>query len=401
MFSRIFAVGFFMAGVAAIYTIYFHETSDATYFFLDASAQGRNLFLKTLVSIREGALAVIVWNKFYDIFTFLGFSRSQFIGVTFNVTIVALTGVIAVKIARHVYGNDPYRFKRLTLLMSASGLLWLFAATHLRDSLILFVVTVLVYSWVLFLKKHDSGMRLFQVIAFSMLICLFIGFLRREFVFVPVAMAMAGLGSLLIGKKLGRNQISFYFLVIIGLVGLIIWASFFGDSIQYAFIRGNEGYAEALALKHSGDSLGMALIVNQPLPIRLVIGSIYLFVYPIPFWSGFQIESAYHLFKSFNVIFFYFVIPLLVMTLWQLWGQKEKPTSEILFCLFTTLGFTVAIAGTSLETRHLGVFLVPIFITALLPDLRVDSVWNKYKQLLTIFILSVVLVHIIWLVLKM
>ncbi|MCH7535820.1 MAG: hypothetical protein IH948_08790 [Bacteroidetes bacterium] len=144
----------------------------------------------------------------------------------------------------------------------------------------------------------------------------------------------------------------------------------------------------------------MALIVNQPMPIRLPLGSVYLFVFPIPFWSGFQFESAYQLFKSFNVIYFYFVIPLLILAFRRLWKDKSSGSPAMLFMAFVTIGFTLAVAGTSLETRHLGAFFAPVFVLALSPDMRLNIVRQNYRQLLYAFLGSVCLVHYLWLVIK-
>jgi hypothetical protein len=144
----------------------------------------------------------------------------------------------------------------------------------------------------------------------------------------------------------------------------------------------------------------MALIVNQSLPIRLVLGSIYLFVFPIPFWGGFQLESVQAFFKSANVVFFYFVLPLLAISLLKLVRHKRSRSVSVLFLLFLSLGFTVAIAGTSLETRHFGAFLIPIFVIATMPDLRADNERLQYKQYLFVILSGVIVVHLAWVILK-
>jgi len=130
------------------------------------------------------------------------------------------------------------------------------------------------------------------------------------------------------------------------------------------------------------------------------MGSGYLFLFPIPFWSGFQLESAYALFKSFNVIFFYFLIPLLLMAIWQICRKQEMRSVSLLFLFFLSLGFTLAIAGTSLETRHFGVFLPYIFLIGLLPDLRKKINLSRYKKLLLVVIAGVLVIHFSWVILK-
>ena len=69
--------------------------------------------------------------------------------------------------------------------------------------------------------------------------------------------------------------------------------------------------------------------------------------------------------------------------------------------LFVSVGFTLAIAGTSLETRHFGNFLVPVFVLALLPDLRIRIERRHYRQLLILMLGGVAVVHAAWVVLKL
>lgn len=405
IFTRIFMVGFLMAGVAAVYANQLLDQgqlfSDASSFFEMASASNlRYLPLIELQALHEGALAIKLWAAAYDFFSALGFPRERYVGVLINVCTVALTGVVTLKIARLLYGYDPVRFKRLTLIFSLCGLFWLFAGIHLRDSIVLLAVTALAHVWLYFLQKPDLGGRLLLVTALSLLAGLFMGYLRGEFVFVPIAMSMAATAALMFVSD-SRRKVVLYLLVIVGLAVAGWLAMTFGEAIQYTLLQGNQNYADHAADQHSADSLGIRLIVNQSMPIRLVLGSIYLFVFPIPFWSGFQLESVYDVFKSFNVIFFYFLLPLLVLALLKIWKDKSSRSAAILFLLLLSLGFTVAIAGTSLETRHFGVFLPPMLVLALLPDLRIRTVRNHYTQLLMIMFVGVILVHIAWVLLKL
>lgn len=404
IFTRVFAVGFTMAGVAAVYANYWADpgqlTSDANSFFEMATRRAAGLTLDDLKVIHEGGLAIVIWRAFYDFFAFLGFPRERHVGILLNVILVALTSVITLKMASRVYGQDPYRFKRLTLIFASCGLVWLFASIHIRDAIILLAVTALAYAWLAFLAKPGLGIRLVMIVGASILASGFFGFLRAEFVFVPTAMAMGGVAALMFGGETRRNQWVSYSLLMIGLGAATVLLLTFGDSIRLALSAGRAGYLQLAVDQHDSDSLGMALIVNQPMPIRLTLGSIYLFVFPIPFWSGFQLESVYHLFKSFNVLFFYFLTPLLLLSVRQLWKNKSQRASAFLFILFLSVGFTLSIAGTSLENRHLGAFLAPMFVLALKPDLRLLSVRNNYVQLIILMLGVVAGVHMLWVLLK-
>lgn len=405
IFNRTFAVGWVVAGVAAIYANHFHDAgqlySDAGSFYeMAASQQAGDLSLIELQLMHEGALAIVLWAAVYDFFATLGFPRERYVGIIVNVTAVAVTAVVTLKMARLVYGDDPYRFRRLTLLFSACGLFWLFAGIHIRDSIVLLAVTLLAYAWLKFLSKPNFGMSLLKITGASLLAGSSLVFLRGDFVFVPIAMAVAAIASLLLGRVNRRRRRIAYGMAAVGIAVIIILFSIFGDSMLYILLRGNEGYAELAAEESSADSLGLSLIINQALPIRILLGSGYLFLFPIPFWSGFQLDSAYALFKSFNVIFIYFIIPLLLMTVWQLWKRNESRSAFLLFLLFLSLGFTMAIAGTSLETRHFGVFLPSMFLLALLPDLREKINLKNYRKILVLVLGGVFSIHFSWLVMK-
>lgn len=404
IFTRVFAMGIVASGVAAIYANYFLDAgqlySDPASFFDMASRHYRDLSLIELQVMHEGSLAILIWGWAYDAFAAFGFPRERYVGILVNVTVVGLSGVVALKITRMVYGYDPERFRRLIILFSSCGLFWLFAGIHLRGSVVLLSVTVLAYSWLYFLDKPTFGWRLAQLVIFSLLSSLSFGFLRSEFIFVPIAMALAGITALIFGRKHRKNRLVPYALVLLGLAAAGVLLAAFGEGIQYALLSGKEDYKDHIAAQHSSDSLGVALVINQPMPVRLVLGSIYLFVFPIPFWSGFQLESAYNLFKSFNAVFFYFFLPLLVLALRKIWKDKHQRTPAMMFILFLSIGFTLAIAGTSLETRHFGAFLAPIFVLALLPDFSSPIVRRNYKKLLIFMVNGVLLVHLAWAALK-
>jgi len=404
IFNRVFAVGFVMAGVAAIYANYFQDEaqlfSDAGSFFELAAGRASGLSLSDLRVISEGSLAIVVWGAVYDFFAALGFSRERHIGISINVVAVALSGVMALKIARLTYGEDTYRFKRLTLLFSCCGLFWLFAGIHLRDSVVLLAVTILVFVWLDFLKKPNIGWGLIQLLSLNFLATVFFEYLREEFLLVPLAMGIAGLATLMVGLKTQRSLITIFFLILVVSVALSGALLTSMDSIESALFGGRESYQNLALDEHSADSIGMSLIVNQPIALRLPLGAMYLLVFPIPFWSGFQLNTASLLFKSLNALFFYFLIPLLVLTMRELWRNREKRTPATVFTFFVFAGFTLAVAGTSLETRHFGAFLAPLFVLVLLPDLRVLAVRQYFQKVLIVVLGGVAMVHIAWIFLK-
>ena len=144
----------------------------------------------------------------------------------------------------------------------------------------------------------------------------------------------------------------------------------------------------------------MALVVQQPIPVRLIVGSAYLMLYPIPFWVGFQLESAYQLFKSFNAVFFYALIPLLILAGRRILRERDVRTPAVRFLVMVSAGLTLAVAGTSLETRHFGAFLVPVFLLALIPKLESQRDRRAYLRVLVGFLGGIFALHSLWWVLR-
>lgn len=402
MFARVFAVGWVMLGVAGIYAELLGDqhqlTSDASYFYDLSVGDSAGLLLHRISELSEGAFAIVIWREVYDAFAFLGFPKDRYIGVLVNVTAVAFAGVLAIKIARYEYGNDSARLRRLILLVSCCGLLWLFAGIHLRDGVVFLAITLLVWVWTWFLNKPGFGLRLWILVGGSILFSSFLVFLRTEFYFIPFAIAAAGVAALMLSTERERRR--HHFGLLMAALGLLILAGaamVLGSRILEILVAERLAYAEHAARQHSSDSLGMSLIVNQPLLIRMVLGTIYLYVFPIPVWVGFQLDSAYNLFRSFNALFFYGLNPLLLLSIGMIMRNKRLRTSHTLFLLFCALGFSIAVAITSLEMRHFGGFLVPVFVIALLPDLTQISVRRNYRELLAAFLTGVLLIHLAWL----
>ena len=250
MYSRVYCVGFLMAGFAAIYANQLHDAAqlfgDPDSFFKMATGKAANLSIVEIQRLHEGSLAIVFWAAIYDFFSLLGFEKERHIGVSVNITAVALTGVIGIKIIQLIYGYDEYRFRRLTLLVAACGLFWLFASIHLRGALVLLAVSALIYAWTYFLVKPDFGWRLLCITLSSLLASIYIGFLRGEFMFVPVAFGVAALLALLIGKAGQRRRLLEYGVISLGGGALVILLMCFASEIVSILERWRPGYAKSL-----------------------------------------------------------------------------------------------------------------------------------------------------------
>lgn len=403
IFSTTFAICWFMSGVVAIYSQVLTDgerLDTIRFYYFSVGLNYRDLDLDTLKTITEGSLAVLIWRQIYDFVAFLGFTKGVYVGILANNFAVSITGILAVRIARRIYGNDQERLNRLVLLFSCCCLFWLFAAFHLRDVFVLLAVTVLVLFWIKFLESQTIR-NLVALLVVSFTFSSFMVYLRTEFAFVPAVFLVAGSVAVALYSRIRSRQQGLVYVIAVGgmLAGTIFLPFLIADVSQLVFNQ-NDNYNTLSSNLAASNSLGMAIVVNQPLPIRFVLGTLLLYIFPIPVWSGFQIEDAYKLFKSLHAIFNYFFVPLLILSIYQLIAKKQFRKPSLLFLLFTVVGFTFAIASTSMENRHLGVFMVPMLLLALLPDLTRETIWGTYRILLQLFIVCVVFIHIAWIGLK-
>lgn len=404
VYLRVFSVNWFVAGVSSIYAVYLDDPhqnySDASTFFELASGQAVGFTLSELRVMTEGSGAVVLWRSIYDILSFIGFPPGVYIGLLVNVVAVSFTAVLGMHMVVLLYGYDYQRIKRFIFLFSCCGLIWLFAGMHLRDSIIFVNVTCLAYYWTKYLKNLNLS-NMLQLVVASVLSLMLLVYLREEFMFVPIAMGFAGIVSIILFQRGGVfDQFIMWFVSILGVLILGVMFLYNYDLFVSKLIGGHQSYLSISYDASSSSSLGVSLIVDQPIIIRLLLGSIYLFVFPIPVWIGFFDNSVYALFKSLNAIFFYFFTPLLFVAVVEVFKNRFLRKPHIIFQFFLAFGFILAIAGTSLETRHFGAFLVPLFVFSLAPDFQVQKTAVLYRAFLWVFLGSVSLVHFAWFLLK-
>ncbi len=354
--------------------------------------------------ITSGRLAIWIWQAVYDTFDAMGFQSDRYIGILVNNCVVALSAVMALHSARFIFGDDHERLKRLSLLFSCCGLFWLFSALFLRDSFVLALMTGIICAWIWYLKSPSLGVRLLVPGAATVLGVLTLPMLREQWTFLPIGFAGAATLSIMLRgdmrSSLGGVMATFF----AGAVGIAMGAAFvvtFSDEAIRRLLEGQALYREFSAATHGDVSLGMSMIVNQPFPIRAVVGTIYIFVFPIPFWVGFQFETAYTLFSSINALFSYAITPLLIMAARFLWRNQRSRTPQLLFLVFNAVGLPMLVALTSLEIRHFGAVLVPILILALVPDWTQRSVKRRYQIILYITLGGVFAVHTAWVLVKL
>jgi len=406
-YNLVFSMGWFWAGIAAIYANQLQDPhqllSDSSSFFNLSSGLAQGITLEDIVLITDGAGAVVLWRAIYDFFASIGFEKGRYIGIAVNIFFVSISSVVGLKIVRLIFGDDEPRLKRWILISSSSGMFWLFAAIHLRDSIILLIVTTLIYFWIRYFEKIKLINLLIVIIATVISLGLFL-VLRNEFILVPLIIATVGIFARQlqrIGTK--KNKLLNYGVIILVIMILIGVIFYFADSVTSVVDKGSQDYgllANSTSSESGESSLGLTLIVNTPTPIRMLVAPPYLLLSPIPVTFGFQLTSIYYLFKSLHTIQLYFVIPLLLLASYRLITIRKLRSASLLFLILCSYGFIVAISMTSLESRHLGVFLVPVFIICLLPDLTYPKEKRVYRTLLGIVVSCIAVIHLTWLIIQ-
>lgn len=393
IYTSVYLVGSVCVGIAALYRAFSNDTQgDASHFFFD-SQHLLDLPMEGLLLTYENSIPLIVFNYIFYFFDLVGVQPAQYVVIFFNTMIVSWSGVLTLKTANIIYGNDSYREQRLIVLYSCIGIFWLYGSLLLRDSFALLIISMLTYSAIKYLANPWSALNIFISIFSFVLFGFALKYVRAEFVYIPLAISLAAailLFSNLFSKLGLKNK---YLLFVFGLIVIAIIPF---TPLYEILVYGRESYDIVSSRESNPSSLGYSLIVSQPTYIRAIFGSISLITTPIPIWIGFQLTSVYHLFKSLNTIALYFVIPFVIMAISQIFLLTKTVRTSVLFLLMVFFGFTIAVSMTSLESRHLGVFYPMILLVALVPDLRPKDQMLRYVCIFIVYMFIIVLAHLLW-----
>ncbi len=393
-----FSTSLLSSGVAAFYRTHLKDPhqlkSDASLFYELSSDLQSNLSLDQLRYETDGGGAVYIWREVYRFMHYLDLGIGPYIGITFNVCLVALTGVISIKIVKAIWGNDKKRLRRFTYLYSFCGIFWLYASIHLRDSFILFSTTLLLYLWVKLLVLP----KLRYVVVVGMVSVVWIvsyKYMRAEYQYIPVVMAAMGMGTWVLCSRNYISRTVFALTLLISLALLLLNYSYMSS------LQEDVKFGKTWGSENSLVSLGEKYVVNTPLPVRAVIGTYYLHVYPIPFWGGFQLTTIYHLLKSLNAIYLFIVMPMAIVGAINVVGLRRRTRSPpLMFALLVYVGFSMIVALTSLETRHLGGFTVALLVLAIEPDFSKYAEKKRLNNWRLVWLSIIAMVHLAWFAMK-
>lgn len=401
----IFLFSFFwmISGVSAIYAELFKDqyqvTSDAANFYTLSSGESDGLELLEIQKLTEGAAVVIVWRKFYNIFHWFGLEKMRYIGVLLNCIFVAAAGFVTIKTAHHIYGRNQKVSNNIVVLFCCCSLFWLYATIHVRDSAILLSISLLCFFWTRYIVC--KGIINFIIVMLMSVLGMYVLFyLRAEFILVPVVLFLTYIISVTIFNQYGFTKRIFIYAAFIVVAISVAFFVYTNSSVISLYQEGRDMYKELAGNEiGQGGSLGYSLVVSAPFPLRMVIGPLYMFIFPIPFWSGFFAGSAYELYVSLNAFFLYTCAPLLFLAVSSIFRKQENRRPVLLFHVLVCLGFCFGVGLTSLEIRHFGVFWSSLIIVVLLPLLN-NKDKNKRNITFLFYFAAIAFIHTVWAILK-
>ena len=347
----------------------------------------------SLIGLKEDFMAILFWNKLYKLVSYFGIPEGRYIGTSINTVFLAWTSSIGLSIIRSIkYLNNKKTKDFYKLLYCSNGLFWMYGAIHLRESIILFCVSILLKVWVNWINKK-SFFNLIIVGIISIIYYLSAEYLRGGYSYITFAFIfsflLVNIVENFINKKVYKYQLITYILIVLGFV-----LAFNSIGTLYEAFSGvfDTYYKVSLAESNSG-SLGMVLL-NLPLPLRSIGSIFYLLIMPIPLWGGQEYTfSLYFFFKGCFALFNYLTIPILILIIKDNLNNYKNLNSVQLFLFFSFVLSLLIIGLTTLDQRHSGNFSL-IYIL-LLCFFKMDSRSKivEYKSLLKYVLIGVYLLY--------
>lgn len=353
-------------------------------------------------------LAVWIWQRVYTFHQTLGCTFGSHIATSFNSMLAALTASITVSTARHLFLNNLKKANQVGLLYSLSGMIWLFGCSHMRDVFALFFNVIFLYSVVKILnqKKLSTFIKGATLIVLS---TIGIHFIREK---SEVIFCVLFMTSCLCWYMQGQISPVKLLVTIAIPIFLIVAAPLILQSYQVA-IQYSTDTRENFALipdrLGKSTSIWTGIILKLPLPAKLLISPIILFINPIPLWGFFAQDGvmAYYYFLNMNGLLVVLLIPLAIVGLIlaiRISMDKEhrgivNRSNALFFSIYVP--FTVcAYAATSLDIRHYGQFLPGLFLISAFPDWHISEDKKKIKFWSYLWFGLVITAHLAYLIVR-
>ena len=384
-FESIFALCVFAMGLSQSYAQALFDqiqtTLDAIWFYELSSDYRIQDSITTLRAYTDGSLSVLIWNILYAGNSWIGFENKPYIGTLFNSFLVGLSAGLTTRTAVYIYGSDTNKLKFLEILFATCGIFWLFGAIHIRDSFVLFLTTLMMYGFSRILSSF-SLKNCFVLILILAFVSTSMPYMRNEAVPLIAVLCMTGFVSWACNKPRTR----FTGLFLIGIIFFVLFLDSFSQyvtSVSEYMIRIREVYTQ-FSSSEGGGRLVYAWIIDQPFVVRLVMGSLYMNIYPVPLWGYFTpLYGEYHWLKGYHGFYMVAIVPFGIVSIYNVFKRLVRGESGLSLHLYLTLSTIIgllAVAATSLETRHYGLFLPSLLILAALPDYKSPDIRAQLRS---------------------
>lgn len=374
-----FATCFFVSALAQLFANSTNHlgmtTTDCQTFYRIVRDHATKDFVQ-LQRYADAPLAVYFWQRLYDFTTAIGLKHAPWIGITSNSFLVGLAGSVTVSMA-----TNPKQATRLVWLFSLCGLNWLSGSLFLREAfpLLIFAILLRVFTRAIVGSRAKEYFHLAIVVGLS---AWALWYLRRESIGILAIYVSLFLWVSLFEKRKDSNK------------GLVAVAAFFSlvlfSAAAVNFISQAKTTALEQRIKYSAHgkaieaqgSLGARYVLNQPIPVRVTVGSVYLAIYPIPFWGGLLSGEEYHFIKSCHAVFSIAIFPMIIVGAilsYRDFRRGTKYGGAQLFVSAVVFLSLCCIAATSMESRHLAQFMPAFMFVAAIPDFG-DPVQRVHLQ---------------------
>lgn len=414
-FLLTYAICIFTGGLVQCYSIWAfgkpQSTVDAIGFFDAILPQPPYYTWENLSSLwtgegpvgRGAPLAVAIWQYAYHFRWLLGLSFGPYVGVMLNALVMGLAAAITVRTARELFEADEWRLRRVGTLFAFCGLFMLFGSILIRDCFTTFFNALVLWGIVHWLSRPSMKSLLWALLLTGISIGA-MTYLRSRSVPLFGFFWFLAIVCWFMSKRLNATRLC---VVLLGSMILVLLSTYLLSFLQTTRMlqsSNQDAYAEKLAETSQEDSMAMRFLVQQPLPVRLVLGTGSRMVFPIPLWAYFRAQaSEYHLFKGYHGLFQALVMPMFLagfLAIPSIYRRERRAAMPIVFLGLYLLMNVEAVMATSLEQRHIAQFMPAFFIIAAIPDTRDKKTLNTVQALAAGWLAVVVTAHLAWFILK-
>ena len=99
---------------------------------------------ESLYGLKEDFIPIFIWNQFYKLANFINIPLGRYIGLSLNTLFLVWTSFLGLSIISSIESlnnkKTEYFYK---ILFCSNGIFWMYGSIHIRESMILFFVSLL------------------------------------------------------------------------------------------------------------------------------------------------------------------------------------------------------------------------------------------------------------------